>query len=218
MEASKVVLAEVPIFMKTNTAISIPATRERTQLRVPGMVGVATGQLWSVLVVWEHRAHLESGQVSGARALNQSLFAVAMCGMVVLLLGVHRSRPGGASRWSRRATALLVAGWTALLVGQVAVLLTGDTRVGDVSGAVAGLGQLVGLPILGISVVRARNWAGWARWWPLGMALWFALVVFIPAVALNQSPNTAVEVVWALAYAGLGLALVTGGGQARTDS
>ena len=73
---------------------------------------------------------------------------------------------------------------------------------------------MIGLTGLGITTVMARRWSGWRRFWALGFALFFVGALFVPAIA-GAEPGVIAEVLWALGYSGLGVALM---GSSRADA
>jgi hypothetical protein len=183
-----------------------PATLERAGvLRTTGAIGIGSGLLFAAMTAWEQVAD-PSG---GAGVVNQTGFAVAMAGYVVLAVGLAVARPGG-----RRSTvfpALLSVAWTALLAGALVESLASVDPDGDPLDAVGGLLQAVALIGLGITTAVAGRWRGWRRFWALGVATYYTGVLFVPAV-LDVEPSAALETLWALGYAGLGLALAVEAG------
>jgi hypothetical protein len=184
-------------------ALAAPAISvdHRRTLRTIGAVGTGAGLLFAAMSVWQHAAVPQSGP---AAAINQTGFAVAMAGYVVLAAGLAAVPPGG--RRSRAFPLLVAIAWTALLASTALEALT-PVNV-DVLLPFGGLLQAVGLLGLGVSTVIARRWSGWRRFWPLGLALLFAGGLFVPAI-VGIEPTAVVEVLWAMGYAGLGLALAT---------
>jgi hypothetical protein len=57
--------------------------------------------------------------------------------------------------------------------------------------------------------VVARRWQGWRRFWALGFAVFLVGALFVPAIA-GVEPGVITEVIWALGYSGLGVALLGG--------
>jgi hypothetical protein len=131
-----------------------------------------------------------------------------MAGYVAVLLGVHNARPGGDRRVARIFTALVAAAWVAFLVSMAVEAVTGVDPSADVLGPIAGLAQGIGLVGTGVMTVTARRWSGWRRYAPLGLAVVYVGVVFLPAGA-GSEPSALTETVWALGYGVLGLALLT---------
>ena len=77
----------------------------------------------------------------------------------------------------------------------------------EVMPLVQGMDGCIGLVGVGVMTVRARRWSGWRRYAPLGLAVVYLAVLFVPAVA-GSEPGALTETIWALGYSGLGLALL----------
>src|SRR4029453_17468137 len=76
----------------------------------------------------------------------------------------------------------------------------------------------IGLIGLGITIVAARRWTGWRRFYPLGFAVYYVGGLFVPAIA-GVEPGAVPDVIWAMGYSGLGFALLTsqpGSGPSRS--
>jgi hypothetical protein len=189
------------------TALSLPADRARV-LRRAGGVGVAAGVLFASMSVWEHAADLDSGATGLARDVSQGGFALAMVGYVVLLLGVHIARPGGDGRAARTFTALVGLAWIAFLASMAVAAVAGGDSGDSILSPLAGLAQGIGLVGMGVTTARAGRWTGWRRFMPLGLAVVYVAVLFVPAIA-GADPSALAESVWALGYSGLGLALLS---------
>ena len=193
--------------MDTQSA-AVPLSADRPHLlRTLGGVGVAAGVLFAAMSVWQHAAGMESGSTGTAHALDQAGFALAMVGYVALIVGVHLARPGGDGKAARFFTALLAAAWIAFLAGMAVEAVSSVAPADDALGPIAGLAQGVGLVGLGVTTARAGRWSGWRRYAPLGLALVYVVVLFVPAIA-GWEPNAVTESLWALGYSALGLALM----------
>jgi hypothetical protein len=176
--------------------------------RRAGFTGAVAGVAWVPLVVWEYSADLEIGPLTAQHVANQLGFTVATVGYVVMLLGLHAARPAGSNRRARVATAAWATAWVLVLAGELAELLVGVDHETDPLPAVGGLLQGLASLVVGVLVARTSQWTGWRRWWPLVLALYFVIGMFIPAVA-GHDPTMITEAIWALGYAGLGVALAT---------
>ena len=189
--------------MTAQTA-AVPLTPDRAAaLRALGLGGATAGLLFAAMSIWQHTVFLESG--STASAVNQAGFAVAMIGYVGLAAGVSLAAPGGTRGGARTFPLLIAVAWTVLLAADAIEALT---PIGEDNALlpVGGLAQVIGLTGLGITTAVAGRWSGWRRYWPLALAVYFVSVLFVPAVA-GAEPNAVTETVWALGYAGLGVAL-----------
>jgi hypothetical protein len=190
---------------------SVPTDRP-AMLRTVGAIGTAAGLLFAGITVWEHAAGLESGG-GFARTLNQTGFAVAMAGYVGLGIGLAVARPGG--RRSQVFPILVATAWAALLAAAAVEAFTSVDPDADLLNPVGGLLQCIGLIGLGVTTAVAGRWTGWQRFWPLGLAAFYTGALFVPA-AFGVQPSGFVAAVWALGYAGLGLALATAASARRS--
>jgi hypothetical protein len=183
-------------------------------VRILGSVGVGAGLLFGAMSVWQHAAGLDSGSGAGV-TVNQAGFAFAMAGYLALGVGLYLARPGGDGRTARAFPALLAGAWTALIAGIAIESLTSVGEDVNVLLPIGGLAQVIGLTGLGITTVMARRWSGWRRFWALGFALFFVGALFVPAIA-GAEPGVITEVLWALGYSGLGVALMGSAWSGRT--
>jgi hypothetical protein len=177
-------------------------------LRATGAVGAAAGVLFAAMVVWEHAGDLRPG-IGAVSAIVGSGFAVAMAGYVVLAVGLAVAAPGG--RRARIFPILLGIAWAALLAGSLVETFASVDPDTDPLNPIGGLLQGIALIGLGITTAVAGRWSGWRRFWPLGVAVFYTGALFVPAV-LGAEPSVVLEAMWALGYAGLGLALAVEAG------
>ena len=198
-----------------STLLSNAATRGSDL--VLGIVGVISGLMWAALVVWEYQADLVTGPNSGAKLINQLGFLVATLGYVALLVGIHRARPAGSGRLAPAFTAVFVAAWVAILIGDVVGLVSDVDQDANLFLPLGGLLQGVGATGVGVTVARAKVWTGWPRWWPLILAVYVVAALLIPAFA-GRGPDMLRESLWALCYSVLGLALVVSARQSSLPS
>jgi hypothetical protein len=195
-----------PIAAPAPVARAVPADRTLA-LRILGGIGAAAGLLFAGMEVWQQAAGLSSGSGGFADRANQSLFALATAGYVALAVGLHLSRPGGSGRIARWFPALLGAGWFAILVGGFLELSGSVGPEADPLSSIGGWAQVVALIGLAITVARAGRWSGWRRYAPLGLTVYVVGGLMAPSFA-GVDPGPIGVSLWALGYAGLGVALI----------
>ena len=171
--------------------------------RLAGIAGVLGGALFIAMLMWEYAADLQPnmGPMEGHRLVNQVVFFIAMSGYVMMLLGLHRARVTGPGLFGRISTGIFTAGWILL------VICSGLTAVGvdqdqNFLLPLAALLVMAGGLMAGIAVVRAGVWTGWRRWILFAVAIYYVFLVFSPVGMIT-------EIIWALSYIGLGIALST---------
>lgn len=183
------------------------------RLTLVGSIGVASGLLFLAMLVWEYTAGLQPDEadVTIAMALNQAGFTIALVGYVLLALGLLRSGATGRHRGGRIAVIGFAAGFAVLVVANVLTFVGGGPESGFLY-PVGGLLQTVGGLAVGIIVARTGVWRGWQRWWPLIVAVYWLVAMFLPLFA-DVEPNFTREALWACCFAVLGLAVLTNGGR-----
>lgn len=175
----------------------------------PGWVGVGAGLLYAAMVCWERIGDFRLGDPGAHVAVEQTLIVLAMLGHAVLAVGLYRDRPGGDGPVARVWPLFLAAGWVLLAAAVPVEALTSVAAEENPLNPAGGLAQQLGLLGLGVTVLTARRWTGWRRWFPLPFALATVLVVVV-AVVTDAWPAAVLEVAAALGYSVLGWALVTG--------
>ncbi|QAY72157.1 hypothetical protein ET445_01205 [Agromyces protaetiae] len=154
-------------------------------------------------------------------AVAQVLFFLNHVGLAVGLVALARGpaatrAPGRVGAWIALASMVVLAICELWAISYAdATLSSGATGALD---SWYGLGSIVvgaGLVVAGIGVARTRYWAGWRRWIVLvtGASLF---VVVVPGLAFGFIGGRVVLAAWMIAWAGVGLALLTGVG--RRDS
>jgi hypothetical protein len=183
------------------------------QLMLAGRVGTASGLLFLAMLVWEYGSGLQpdGADVTTTLALNQAGFTIALAGYVLLALGLLRSGATGGRRGGRIALIGFAAGFAVLVVANVLTLVGVDAE-SDPLYPVGGLLQTLGGLAVGILVARAGVWGGWQRWWPLVLAVYWLVAMFLPLFA-DVEPGFPREALWALSFVVLGLAVLTDGGR-----
>lgn len=173
--------------------------------------------VWLIALVVEFQFGLQPpGDGSGLYQADQTAFALAQLGYLIMLVGLFRSRAGGDGTFGRIAILIWVIGIAALVLGQFLALL-GIVFVPLLP--IGGLGQVIGSILTAIAVWRAGRWQGWRRLAPAIWAIYtFLLLVSVatdlpglttPARAPNPttSPTELTEAVWEVAWFLVGLAL-----------
>jgi hypothetical protein len=190
---------------------------------------MAASALWVVALILEYQYGLRPpGNGSVAYKADQTAFFIAQVGYLVVLIGLFRSRAGGAGWFGRVAIGIWVIAVVAIVLGQVLGLL-GINAVFLLP--VAGIGQILGSILTSIAVWRARRWTGWRRLVPPVWTTFFFItivsviaaipVLTIPAAAPNPTaPSPFLEALWQAAWLLLSLALYieTGRGLNRSYS
>lgn len=186
-------------------------------IRASAIVGMVAAAVWLIALVVEFQFGLQPpGDGSGLYQADQTAFALAQLGYLIMLVGLFRSRAGGDGTFGRIAILIWVIGIAALVLGQFLALL-GIVFVPLLP--IGGLGQVIGSILTAIAVWRAGRWQGWRRLAPAIWAIYtFLLLVSVatdlpglttPARAPNPttSPTELTEAVWEVAWFLVGLAL-----------
>ena len=135
--------------------------------------------------------------------------------LLVGILGLARSGAAGTSLLGRVGLWISVVGMATLTLCEVGALTLATspypsprTDFMDMSFGVASILIGVGLVLVGVAVVRAREWGGWHRFVALicGVAVF---VIVIPGVFGSFLAARLVIVAWMLMFAALGWALYT---------
>ena len=121
--------------------------------------------------------------------------------------------PGtGPARWGWLTA---VAGMVGLTVTEVVAISAADDATDSdrrpprraLRPDLAALG--VGLLMLGVSIARARTWAGWRRWVVLALGVWVFVPMF-PALVVTPTDGARLAIGgWMLLFAALGVALLS---------
>ena len=175
--------------------------------RRAGMTLLAAALLWMGAIVLEYRFGLQPPGHGVLLSLDQALFVVADLGFVAGILGVLGSGAAGPSRLGRGALGLFALGWMLEIVAGPLVLLTGDANLALLP--IGGLCAVVGSLVAGIVVAVSGQWRGWRRWSVLSYSLYYALVLFLPAIVAQRGPGFAAELLWGLAWVPMGYALAS---------
>lgn len=199
-------------------------TRPDADLRTPGLLclaagllGVASGLLLAFIEPQVPDSRFSYPLDSAGFTAIQIWFVVQHLG---LLAGQWALRQSGAAGSSRTAAAghLIGLGGMALLTltELLAIAASGSpypsprTNVLDALYGVSSIALGVGLLMVGVMVVRERQWSGWPRWLPLTMGVW-VFVPMTPAMLAGFLPARLAISAWMLLYAALGWALVRHG-------
>jgi hypothetical protein len=145
----------------------------------------------------------------------QILFVVNHLLLLAGVLALARARAAQGRAWTAGITVTVVGllAWTACELWAITLVhrLTADPPATAVITGY-GIGNAVlgiGLIITGVAVVRARRWAGWARWIPLILGIGMFVVV-VPGTLAGFLAGRIALAVWMLGWAALGVALVRG--------
>jgi hypothetical protein len=181
------------------------------QIRVSGVVGMASAGLWFVALLIEYRFGLQPpGNGSLRYFANQIMFLVALAGYLIMLLGLWKSKAAGDGVFSRISLGIFIAGLVSLLIAQIAQWLTNNPDF--FLFPVGGILQLLGGLLTGIAVVTAKRWIGWQRFAPLLQGLYYLIALFVPIAISNQSPTQLGESIWQVTWFITSLALFTKSG------
>jgi hypothetical protein len=177
------------------------------RFRFAGLSCMVAALLWIVALLIEYDYNLFPPGSGPLFVMNQSMFAFAMVGYILGILGLFRARAAGG--WFGKITlGLFLTGWVAIFLALVVSLLTGSTAL-ELLAPIGGiLGNLGGL-LAGIAIALARRWHGWQRFAVLIYGLYFLLVIVLPNIIAEQEPTLITESGWALAWLLIGAAVYT---------
>jgi hypothetical protein len=185
-------------------------------IRASAVVGMAAAVLWTVALIVEYQFGLRPpGNGTVAYRADQAAFFLAQVGYLALLIGLFRSRAGGAGLFGRLAIGIWVIAISAIVLGQ-ALGLFGINAIFLLP--VAGIGQILGSVLTSVAVWRAGCWTGWRRIAPAIWTTYFFItiaaviavipVLTIPAAAPNpRAPSPFLEAGWQGAWFLLSVAL-----------
>ncbi|MCE7986700.1 MAG: hypothetical protein DYG89_36465 [Caldilinea sp. CFX5] len=177
------------------------------RIRSAALLCMAGALLWIVALLIQYRYGLFAPDGGALYVINQSMFALAMIGHMLGVLGLVWAQPVN-GRFGMITLGLFLAGWCALFVALTFSLLTGSAAL-DLLLPIGGiLGNLCGL-LAGIAIVVARRWGGWQRYAVLIYGLYFALVLLAPNLIAGQEPTLITEAGWELTWLLIGAALYT---------
>jgi hypothetical protein len=176
-------------------------------VRLAGLGCMLAALLWIVALLIEYGYNLFPPGSGTLFVANQSMFALAMLGYLLGILGLFRA--GAVTGWFGLAVlGLFFAGWCALFLALTVSLTTGSSAL-DLLVPLGGIGGNLGALLTGIAIVRAGRWRGWQRYAVLVYGLYYLLVLFLPIAIINAEPTLLTETGWALAWLGIGAALFT---------
>lgn len=179
----------------------------QNRIRRAALICMAGALLWIVALLIQYRYGLFAPDGGARYVLNQSMFALAMIGHILGVLGLLWAQPV-TGRFGTSTLGLFLAGWCALFVALTFSLLTGSAAL-DLLLPIGGiLGNLCGL-LAGIAIVVARRWGGWQRYAVLIYGLYFAFVLLAPNLIAGQEPTLITEAGWELTWLLIGAALYT---------
>lgn len=182
--------------------------------RIAGTLYAVGGALWFVVATWV-AARFGGDPPPGSRAfyLSEVGWLVVQLLLLIGFFGLVWSGAVGRSSFGRIALGVGVLGHALFVVAEVHSLLRGATS--DLL-PVAALVSALGLLLVGIAVIVARRWQGWARFVPLLAGLYF-FVGMLPFIIIADTPNLFAIAGWGLFRLALGLA-IRSEGQARESS
>lgn len=122
------------------------------------------------------------------------------------MLGLWASGALGVGFLAEGAVWITVCGWAVEAAAEVTALTNND--VANVLFGIGTLGLAVGLILVGIAAVRARQWKGWHRFTPLAAGVFLIAVVF-PAFALPGRDFEFAIAIWGVCFVLLGVAMRT---------
>jgi hypothetical protein len=180
----------------------------KNQIRISGIVGMASAGLWLVALFIEYGYGLQPpGDGSLSYLADQIIFFIALAGYLIMLLGLWQSRAAGAGLFGKISLGIFIAGLVSLLIAQIVQLLTNNPDF--FLFPVGGIFQLLGGLLTGTVVVTAKRWTGWQRFAPLLQSLYYVIALFLPIVVSNQSPTQLGESLWQVTWFITSLALFT---------
>jgi hypothetical protein len=143
--------------------------------------------------------------------LNQIMFLVAMCCIVVMLWGMRAVRAGGDGRFARIMLTLFPTGWAILVLATIISFRTGnnDNLLFPLGGL---MNMLFGL-LAGIAVAVSKRWTDWTRYALLLQSVYYLLVMVIGTIIVTGSiePSRLTESLWMVTWFLASLALALNG-------
>ncbi len=180
-----------------------------------GLLGAASGVVLAMIGAQVPDSRYSYPLTATAFVAVQLWFAVQHLGLLVGLFGLRLAAVAGAGRPAVWGPIIGIAGMVLLTLTELVAIGAADdpypsslTNVLDGLYAVASLGVGVGLTVVGIAVLRTRQWTGWRRWVPLTLGVW-VFVPMTPAIVAGYVPARLAIAAWMLGFAALGLALAT---------
>ena len=180
----------------------------KNQVRIPGLIGMASAGLWLSALFIEYRYGLQPpGNGSYMYFADQIMFFIALAGYLIMLLGLWKSKAAGDGVFGKISLGIFIAGLASLLIAQIVQWLTKNPDF--FLFPVGGIFQLLGGLLTGIAVVTAKSWNGWQKSAPLLQGLYYLIVLFLPIIISNQSPTQLSESLWQVTWFITSLALFT---------
>jgi hypothetical protein len=180
----------------------------KSQIRVSSIVGMASAVLWLPALFIEFRYGLQPpGDGSFLYYADQILFCIGLAGYLIMLLGMWQSKAAGDRIFGKISLGLFVVGMASLLIASIVLMVTNNENFFLLP--VGGLFQLLGGLLTGIAVTTSKRWSGWQRFAPLLQVLYYLIVLVLPAVISNQSPNQLTESLYQVTWFITSLALFT---------
>lgn len=184
-----------------------PRTKTSNSIQPSGLACLVGGLLWLVV------------NLAGAFGLPLGPPVVEGLLGVLLLLGLRGGPLGlltlraGGGRTGRVSAIVTLLGLVSYLTGQALQtalgLATSEIGIFYAAGALlVGLGML----LLGITVLLARRLAGWRRFAPLSVGLYYAAMIPVQIVLFigpNGTPSSTLLAFWRLTWALLGYAILS---------
>ena len=178
--------------------------------KMAGILGMLGAVIFFLGLLVEYRYDLFPPGGGTLYVLNQVQFLLAMCCMLVMLLGLRAARAGGDGRFARITLTLFPIAWAMLIVGGLIILFTGN---GDnILVPLGGLSGLLFALLAGIAVAFAGKWQGWTRYALLLQGLYSVLQVVVMTI-INGSPDPTLltESLWMATWFMTSLALYVNG-------
>lgn len=183
--------------------------------RMAGTIYALGGALWFVVATWvAARFGGDPPPGSGAFYLSEAVWLVVQLLLLVGFFGLLWSDALGRSVFGWLAFGVGVLGHVLFVAAELHGLLSGATS--DLL-AVAALVSALGLLLVGIAVIMARRWEGWARFVPLLAGLYF-FVGMLPFIIVADAPNLFAVGGWGLLRLVLGLAMRTQAGTVNAQA
>lgn len=181
-----------------------------TRGRLAGMVGMVSAVLWLGTVFMQYRYGLFGLDSGPLYPVHQLLAFVALAGMIVGFLGLVWSG-AVAKGWGKTAVFLYALGFGLIsFTGLVVLMLqTEDSPIFLLYPIGALLGEIGGL-LIGIAVLRAKQWLGWQRYVPLASFLIIFFSVSLPlTLGATEGPGMVGELIMGACWFGVALAVWT---------
>jgi hypothetical protein len=176
------------------------------RIRLAGAGAIAGGLLWSAAIVLERGfSYLKPGDGTGYYVV-QAMAMLAFIGFLVGVQGLDWLKAAGTDRFGRWSLWAFKIGLVLLILAGMSILITRSDEsplfpLGGLIIAVAGV-------LTSVAVLRTGVLAGWQRFTPLLVSLYFVFGMVVPIIAgpVDGGAPTPLEFTWGVTWVIFGLA------------